>query len=265
MLVVARSGGPAVAAAGARPPADAGALVARAAAGDAAAWDRLVSDFERLIWSIARAHRLNESDAADVAQTTWLRLYEHLGTLQAPDRIGAWLATTARRECLRVLRAHRREVPSTHEEVWPDEADDQDIEARVLEREDDQRLWDAFSRLPGRQQALLRLLAADPAPSYAEIGAALDMPIGSIGPTRARALERLRRELAAAEASPQPKAAVAHSAARGPRSSARTTTQAHRAQRRCWLSSPRPVPVPHKTRLQPAPLCPQVARAAAVS
>src|SRR5438093_10754388 len=78
-------------------------LVRDAAAGSQHAWKTLVARFERLVWAVARAHRLNSADAADVVQTTWLRLVEHLGDVQEPERLGAWLATTARRECLRTL------------------------------------------------------------------------------------------------------------------------------------------------------------------
>ena len=158
--------------------------VRAAASGDHRAWDALVDDFGGLVWAVARAHRLCDADAADVAGATWLLLVEHLGDLREADRVGAWLATTARRECLRVLRGAQRQVP-TGDDIEAEPADATDV-----------ALWRAFARLPERDQALLRLLVADPAPSYEEISAALEMPIGSIGPTRARSLERLRRELA---------------------------------------------------------------------
>jgi len=168
-------------------------LVRAAARGDAGAWDELVDRYTGLVWAVARAHRLSAADAADVAQTTWLRLVEHLGRLKTPAAVGAWLATTARRECLHVLRQASRCQPS--EAVPEPEATERpDADAPLLLAERDATLWRAFTRLPARDQALLRLLTADPRPSYDEIGLALDMPIGSIGPTRARALERLRRE-----------------------------------------------------------------------
>ena len=145
-----------------------------------------------MVWAIARAHRLSTTDAADVAQCTWLRLFEHLDSIREPDRVGAWLATTARRECLRVLHVAGRHVLSGEELAMPDYTDAPLEEILTVER--DQALWRSFSRLRPSDQALLRLLTADPRPGYDEISAALDMPIGSIGPTRARALERLRRE-----------------------------------------------------------------------
>jgi RNA polymerase sigma factor (sigma-70 family) len=169
--------------------------VRAAASGDHRAWDALVDEFGGLVWAVARAHRLSDADAADVAGATWLLLVEHLGDLREADRVGAWLATTARRECLRVLRGAQRQVP-TGDDIEAEPADATDVAAELMTAQRDVALWRAFARLPERDQALLRLLVADPAPSYEEISAALEMPIGSIGPTRARSLERLRRELA---------------------------------------------------------------------
>jgi RNA polymerase sigma factor (sigma-70 family) len=170
-----------------------------AALGDRGAWNVLVEEFQGLLRAIARAHRLADADAADVAQTTWLRLVENLDRLQDRSRVGAWLATTARRECLRTLRASARELQA---EEAPEraEGDIASIDGGLLEAERATALWSAFGRLPARDQALLRMLIADPQPSYEEIGAALEMPIGSIGPTRGRALDRLRRELSRGDA-----------------------------------------------------------------
>jgi RNA polymerase sigma factor (sigma-70 family) len=168
-------------------------LVRSAALGDAEAWGALTSEFGAMIWAVARAHRLRDADAADVAQVTWLRLVEHLTDLHEPSRVGAWLATTARRECLRVLRGERGEVP------LDDDAGEQPTEpppeAGLLVAERNRALWGAFNRLRASDQALLRLLMVDPRPGYKEISTALKLPMGSIGPTRARGLERLRREL----------------------------------------------------------------------
>jgi RNA polymerase sigma factor (sigma-70 family) len=147
-----------------------------------------------MIWAIANAHRLRDADAADVSQATWLALLEHLGDVKDPSRLGAWLATTARRECLRILRERERRVLygddyPEHESPDPSPAD------MLLLSERDAALWCSFAGLRPSDQALLRLLMADPRPSYEEISAALDMPIGSIGPTRQRALARLREQL----------------------------------------------------------------------
>jgi RNA polymerase sigma factor (sigma-70 family) len=168
--------------------------VRRAAAGEGEAWCELVEEFEEMLWAVARAYRLRDADAADVTQTAWMRLAENLDRLKDPARVGAWLATTTRRECLRALRAAARELPDAappepaHRDVSP-------IDGRLLKAERDTALWAAFRRLPAPHQALLRMLVAEPRPSYDEIAAALGMPIGSIGPTRGRALERLRAEL----------------------------------------------------------------------
>ena len=168
-------------------------LVRSAAAGDQDAWNALVGRYAGLVWAIIRGHRLTGADAADVAQTTWLRLVEHVDGLNDPARVGAWLATTARRECLRTLRSAGRQIPYGDDLPEP-RAETPDIDAGLLRDERDAELWQAFRRLPARDQSLLRMLTADPAPSYREIACSLDMPVGSIGPTRARCLERLRRE-----------------------------------------------------------------------
>jgi RNA polymerase sigma factor (sigma-70 family) len=165
-----------------------------AAAGNAEAWSELVEQFEGMLWAIARGHRLCHADAADVVQTTWLRLAENLGRLREPARVGPWLATTARRECLKTLRASTRERPDAE----PPEAlntPSPPVDGALLDAERDAALRAALQQLPSRDQALLLMLVTDSPPSYAEIGAALRMPIGSIGPTRGRALARLRGEL----------------------------------------------------------------------
>jgi RNA polymerase sigma factor (sigma-70 family) len=169
-------------------------LARRATDGAAEAWGELVDRFSGMLWAITAGHRLNAADSADVFQTTWLRLVEHLDDLNDPERIGAWLATTARRECLRVLRFAQRQVP-VGDELPERAADAPEPIANVMLAERDAMLWEAVSRLRAADQALLCLLTASPALSYREISAALELPIGSIGPTRARCLERLRRAL----------------------------------------------------------------------
>lgn len=169
-------------------------LVMRAGARDQQAWRQLVSRFGSLVWAVARSHRLDHADAADVSQTTWLRLAENLGTLRDPARLPGWLATTARRESLRVLAGRRREAPAE----LPDDIDhdrSSTPEAFVLTADRDARLWRAFEQLSDRCQQILRLLAASPELSYADVGQALDIPVGSIGPTRGRCLQALRRML----------------------------------------------------------------------
>jgi RNA polymerase sigma factor (sigma-70 family) len=168
-------------------------LVRGAAAGDGVAWERLIRQYARLIWSITADFKLAESDAADVAQTTWLRLFEHIDRIEYPDRVGYWLAATARNECLRNLATHKRLVLSRDQDDMEEApAPGVEVDARLLADERAQVVRDALSHLPRRWQRLLELLMADPPASYAEISDQLGLPIGSIGPTRGRCLARLR-------------------------------------------------------------------------
>ena len=171
-------------------------LVRGARAGDSGCWDELVERFTPLLWSVARGFRLDAAAAADVVQTTWLRLVENLGSVREPERVGSWLATTARRECLAVLRHAGRTVPTDGIELDRVDAAAEPLDAGLLRDERAAELWAALAAVPDRCQRLLRVLAADPPPSYAQVAAALDMPVGSIGPTRGRCLDRLRTALA---------------------------------------------------------------------
>jgi RNA polymerase sigma factor (sigma-70 family) len=172
---------------------DLAALVEEAAEGSQDAWNALVDRFASTVWAIARGHRLNQSDAADVFQTTWLRLVEHLDKIQQPDRVGAWLATTARHESLRVLRMGGRQVPNGVDFETIPETGERAPDADLISSEQSRVINDLVELLPVRSQTLLRLLSADSPLSYKDISEALSMPIGSIGPTRARALDQLRR------------------------------------------------------------------------
>lgn len=171
------------------------ALVRGAALGDRSAWDSLVERFTGLLWAVARSHRLDTVDAGDVVQTTWLRLVEKLDQIEDPERLGGWLATTARRECLAVLRRRQREAPTADEaflDVVASAGDGTELDSRLLTVERDALLATAFAALSAACQRLLRILMADPAPTYAAVSASLDMPIGSIGPSRGRCLAQLR-------------------------------------------------------------------------
>src|SRR6516162_2131368 len=168
-------------------------LLRSAADGDWRAWERLVNQYARLIWSITAEFKLVESDTADVVQTTWLRLLEHIDRIEYPDRVGSWLAATARNECLRVLAARKRVVLAHDDEVLTDVAGiGPGVDERILADERDQVVRDALSSLPGRWQRLLELLMADPPTPYADISDELGLPMGSIGPTRGRCLAQLR-------------------------------------------------------------------------
>lgn len=173
---------------------DVGELVSRASSGDRAAWEALVARYERLVWGVARSHRLSDADAADVFQTTWLRLLEHLDDIRNPAALTGWLATTARNECLRTLRHQARQIPTADDQI-PEHSIPSQLDAALLADERDAALWRAFATLSNRCQALLRMLAGDPPPSYEDVAEALGMAIGSIGPTRGRCLQSLRRAL----------------------------------------------------------------------
>jgi RNA polymerase sigma factor (sigma-70 family) len=175
-------------------PSDVALMVEAAKEGNQDAWNALVERFASTVWAIARGFRLNSADAADVFQTTWLRVLENLDRIEQPERVGAWIGTTARRECLRVLRISGRQIPNGDDfDVLPDPAGVRAPEGNLIASERSQVVNDLVDQLPVRSQLLLRLLSADSPLSYRDISAALSMPIGSIGPTRARALEQLRR------------------------------------------------------------------------
>ena len=171
-------------------------LVSDAASGVQGAWDHLVEGFSGLVWSVIRAHGIYGAEGADIFQTVWLRFVEHIDRLNHPGRPGAWLATTARHECYRVTRRGARSIPTADvpEVAAPDDAD---VLVDTLQRaEQRDAVLAALNVLPPRCQELLRLLAAEPPLSYDEVADVLDIPKGSIGPTRGRCLERLRRVLA---------------------------------------------------------------------
>ena len=166
-------------------------LVARARQGDQAAWNALVHRYLPLVLAVARAYRLRETDAEDVCQIVWLRLVEHLGRIRDPRAVPKWIVTTARHECQRLARRLARTVlvdPLDYE-PQPDQAD---LDAGLLRAEQRQALRDGLALLPTVHREMLLLLAADPPLSYRDISEVLGIPIGSIGPTRARCLQRLR-------------------------------------------------------------------------
>jgi RNA polymerase sigma factor (sigma-70 family) len=158
-----------------------GELVVRARANDADAWAALVERYTGMLWSITRSYDLGAADGHDVIQTAWLRLVERLDLLRKPDSVGAWLAATVHRESRRTLHRGRRERPGEIERAAPPHVD-YDVE-RLL------------AALPERCRTILRVLAQAPPLSYAEVAAALEIPIGTVGPTRGRCLAQLREHL----------------------------------------------------------------------
>jgi RNA polymerase sigma factor (sigma-70 family) len=172
------------------------ALVARARMGDQHAWARLVERYAQLLWSICRRYGLSHPDAADVCQRVWTVLVEQLPALREPAALPGWLVTTTRRECLRLLRAERQHAAldtAIEPGVEPAAGDEAAVDRELLAAEREAALRAAFAQLKERCRRLLAMLAQDPPVPYAEISARLHMRIGSIGPTRARCLEDLRR------------------------------------------------------------------------
>jgi len=172
--------------------------VQAAAAGDAQAWERLVDRYAGLVWSVCRAHRMRAEDAADVSQLTWLRLLENLDQIRDAQRLAGWLATTCRRECLAFLRRSRSYLPVEEEHMGRLLGGVAAADRSVLAADQCATLWQAFLRLSEWCQRVLRALVVDPEegpPSYRLVAAELQVPVGSLGPTRARCLSQLRKLL----------------------------------------------------------------------
>lgn len=167
-------------------------LVAAVRGGDQAAWNRLVDRFAPLVVSVCRKFSLDAHDRDDVAAGVWLRVLERIDTLREPAALPGWIATTTRNECLAVLRAQRRITPTE----WTFEPSDPAAppETELFGELRRQALREAFGQLSERCRTLLGMLFADPPLSYEEISTRLGVSMGTIGPTRIRCLERLRRQ-----------------------------------------------------------------------
>jgi RNA polymerase sigma factor (sigma-70 family) len=172
-------------------------LVAFAKDGDQQAWDALVHRYTPLVWSICRRYRLSRADADNVGQDVWLQLVTHLDTIRDPAALPGWLATTTARESARAARRARELWPLPDPGHLPDPTA-ATAEQELLQAERHAALRQALADLPPSCQRLLALLLEDPPPSYATISARLGIPVGSIGPTRARCLHKLRRHPAVA-------------------------------------------------------------------
>jgi RNA polymerase sigma factor (sigma-70 family) len=167
-------------------------VVEAAVAGDERAVTSLVARYDRTLRSLARSYGLGPWDVDDVIQSTWVQFLEYGASLREPAAVSGWLKTTARRQCLRMLQRHVRE------DLCEDPAnqlagDDDELAAEVLAGETRAALATSLTHLSDGQRQLMTLLLAEPGLSYEEIGRRLGLPIGSIGPTRARSLTRLRR------------------------------------------------------------------------
>jgi len=173
-------------------PSDLPELVVAAVGGNRAAWNSLVERFAPLVTSVIRRFRLTESDADDVRQNTWLRLVEHLEYIREPRALPGWIVTTTRNEALRVLSARRRVEPVDPQvDDRLDPINDEDLATNLLLTERRQAVRAGLAELRSEHRELL-LLVSDPEISYRQISRRLGMPIGSIGPTRARCLQKLK-------------------------------------------------------------------------
>jgi len=175
-------------------------LVTRARNGDKQAWDALVERYAPLIWSICRRYRLGRADADDVGQSVWMCLVDQLDKIRDPAALPGWLATTTRRECWRVVGAARGPnavVCALDAETIPD-GQAEAVEQELLAAERHAALREAFTHLPLEGQRLIAMLIEDPPVPYAQISAKLGIPVGSIGPSRGRCLDKLRRDPAIA-------------------------------------------------------------------
>jgi RNA polymerase sigma factor (sigma-70 family) len=170
-------------------------LVLAARQGRSGAFGELVTELTPMLWHVARATGLQAPDAEDVLQNVWLSLVSHLDTIHTPAALTSWLITTTRREAWRTMSVGRRQHPVDQE--WfttiPDAGSD--AEARLIMKDEQRELWEAFRRLPGRCQKLLRIVAFVPRPDYDVVAARLGMARGSVGPTRGRCLDKLRLAL----------------------------------------------------------------------
>lgn len=170
-------------------------LLSRVGDGDPAAWEEIVRRYGQLVSATVRSFRLQDADALDAVQTTWLRLAEHVEQIQQPERLGGWLVTTARRACLQILR-HAKSHLDLSDPVAETVADPVAGPEQCIIRDDSTRgLWNFVSELSSRRQTVLRALFTERPPPYAEVARVAGIPIGGIGPTRARALAQLRVRL----------------------------------------------------------------------
>ena len=166
-------------------------LVVRATGRDVAAYKRLLHQFNGLVWSICHSSGLNRTEGEDVVQGVWLRVVQYLPTLREPEKFAGWLAAITRHECAAVLRTRSRFSSDPVPDDYP--ADGPGPESRLIEDERRVSVRKAIADLDTRCRELLTLLSSTSTVSYADISAAMGMPVASIGPTRARCLEKLRR------------------------------------------------------------------------
>jgi RNA polymerase sigma factor (sigma-70 family) len=160
------------------------------------AWEEIVRRYSKLVSMTVRSFRLQDADALDAVQMTWLRLAENARQVQFPERLGGWLTTTARHECLHILRHRTKLAAEPVGAVTKTVADPSaGPEQCVIDADTAQTLWKLVDDLPPRQRTLLRALFTDKPRPYSEVARAIGIPPGAIGPTRARTLQRLQSRL----------------------------------------------------------------------
>jgi RNA polymerase sigma factor (sigma-70 family) len=163
--------------------------------GDSTGLDDLVRLLSPVLWQVVRATGIDRDRAEDVVQTTWIALVDHADSITSPQGIAAWLCTSARREAWRAGRQASRERPMEDQSLSLGLPHQDSPEHQVILDDEAELLWQCLGRLPERCQKLLRIVAAGPRPNYTEVAETLGMPVGSIGPTRGRCLDKLRHEL----------------------------------------------------------------------
>jgi RNA polymerase sigma factor (sigma-70 family) len=165
-------------------------LLRRAGSGDNSAWTEIVSRYGRVVWASTYGFRFDHATREDVFQLAWLRLMDSLHSIDDPERLGGWLTTTTRRECLKLVKSRARTQPvgsfdDDHDQLAPH------VDAAIVRAETIRDVARGFDELGVDCRELLRLCFADPRMSYSEISQTTGMPIGSIGPRRQRCLEKL--------------------------------------------------------------------------
>lgn len=164
--------------------------------GDAAGLDDLVRGLSPVLWHVVRAHGLDSERAQDVVQGTWLTFVRRADSIAEPQAVAAWLTTTARREAWRVAKSDTRTVAVGDETLANELPPDVSAESVAIGEDERTRLWSCVQRLSERCQRLMRIVAFDDRPDYRRVAEEMQMPVGSIGPTRGRCLDKLRALLA---------------------------------------------------------------------
>jgi RNA polymerase sigma factor (sigma-70 family) len=166
-------------------------LLENAKRGSESAWRDIIDRYAPLIFTVCHRFRLNDADADDVCASVWLRLLTYVERIREPEALPGWLLTTARHECLLLLRHKSRQIPIG--DIFVDESTAPESDTKLIAEERHAAAHNALSDLPRRDQKLLWMLFSDPPRSYQEISSTLKIPIGAIGPTRARCLTKARR------------------------------------------------------------------------